>query len=62
MAIDVLAYNSLNKDNQVLRSQITGLNSCISTLSSQVSSASACLTVNGKGIIGNPYVPQPELW
>ena len=62
MAIDVLAYNSLNKDNQILRNQITGLNSCISTLNSQVSSASACLTVNGKGIIGNPYVPQPELW
>ena len=61
MTIDVLAYNSLNKQNQPLRTCNNTLTSCISTLNSNCSTYLSTVNTNAPSII-NGKIPRPELW
>jgi hypothetical protein len=59
--MDVLAYNSLNKDNIPLRTTSTGLTSCINTLNSNCTTYLNCVNTNGPASINGKLV-RCELW
>lgn len=61
MTIDVLAYNSLNAENQQIRTCNTTLDSNVSTLNSQCASYLTCICNNVPSVI-NGKALRPEMW